>query len=39
MFFKAPDEDKKTYLNPSVRGVQPFFGWATWQSQLVIQSF
>jgi len=39
MFFKAPDEDKKTYLNPSLRRVQPFFGRVTWQSHLAIQSF
>ncbi|HHT11458.1 MAG TPA: hypothetical protein PLK24_09060 [Atribacter sp.] len=26
----------KTYLNPSLRGAQPFFGWTTWQSHLAI---
>jgi hypothetical protein len=28
----TPDEDENTYLNPSLRGDQPFFGWTTWQS-------
>ena len=33
---KGEDEGKKTNLNPSLRGIQPFFGWMTWQSHLVI---
>jgi hypothetical protein len=30
--FAAPGEDENSYLNPSLRGDQPFFGWTTWQS-------
>jgi hypothetical protein len=31
-YLAVPDEDENTYLNPSLRGGQPFFGWTTWQS-------
>jgi len=25
-----PDKDENSYLNPSLRGAQPIFGWTTW---------
>ncbi|HAX98624.1 MAG TPA: hypothetical protein DCY12_07000 [Candidatus Atribacteria bacterium] len=33
--FKVSAEDKNSYLNPSLRGDQPYFGWTTWQSHLL----
>jgi hypothetical protein len=37
--FKVSAEDKNSYLNPSLRGGQPFFGWTTWQSHEFNPSF
>jgi len=37
--FSLPDKDENSYLNPSLWGVQPFFGWTTWQSRPPTSTF
>jgi len=38
-FITAPDDNENSYLNPSLRGAQLFFGWMTWQSHPSTPSF